>query len=144
LLRHRSRLTTRDAPAQASSNYLIVQPQPPVPRPEVWDAAGRYCQILSRALRVFVRTRIALDSVDRDDFWLLNESFGHLQIEEKVLEALSGFSPGDGENNVLVAHPIKFAAIGEPSKDEEPPADWGQSILVFDCQYVNSRVVDYL
>jgi hypothetical protein len=83
------------------------------------------------------RTRLAADSLDRDDNFLLNPTTGHLVLEENIVEALNGFMPTDIMGNILLAEVMRWLPSAEVTKDQPPPSlQWGETGLVFEMAYI--------
>lgn len=120
-----------------SGSYLRLFISSPQPIPEWFAAAGRVNSGKARYLDVAVRTRLGLDTVDREDNHLLDTAEGHFILEDQVFDALEGFQPVDTAQNVLTAYPIAAVPPNAlPSLPIEPrDPHWAESQILFLVPY---------
>lgn len=103
------------------------------------DSKGRLAIRIVRQLQVIPRTSIAVDTHGLTDAWLTDPSFGHLQLEEAIFNALQGFEPSDANGNWLVTEPMRLVPSQPPIRPAPPdlkPAVWGSSTLTFEITYL--------
>jgi hypothetical protein len=78
-----------------------------------------------------------MDISDRDDYWLLDPTRGHLALEEAIVTALHVWVPTDTQGNWLSQSPILWIPSEQVHRDEATPdsQDWGESTMHFSLQY---------
>jgi hypothetical protein len=122
-----------DPPHTMGDSDILLRPMrisPTQPK-----GAGRVERRVRRLLKVIVRTRLALDEVDRDFAWLEDASLGHFVMEEAVVNWLDTFQPTDGSGNALTFEPLDWVPSSQPEK-EKADSSWGRSELFFEIPYI--------
>lgn len=125
----------QEPPHFADDHDLWVRPGVPAPDPAQNDGAGRIATVINRQLLVVLRSRLWADLSDRDDFLLTDDAYGHLALEEVVLDALHDFMPTSGQD-ALLWEPMR--AISYPAEDDEAPApgQWEETRFAFEVKYM--------
>ena len=102
----------------------------------ITDQVGRWETTLRRRIDFTCRTRLGVDESDRDESWLQHASFGHILLEEKVVDAMQEFFPADASGNHLVREPMLLTDGLDPDKEQDDElVEWGQSTVSFDVVY---------
>lgn len=98
---------------------------------------GRYTLKVVEVLEVEIRTRLALDPTGAAREWLVNATYGALQLRSRVLSALHGFQPEDVAGNVLVAGDILVSSARRPRPEgRSKAANYGSEVIPFDVSYI--------
>src|SRR5262245_40060411 len=84
-----------DVPPFTGSQHLLLRPRSPVPQTEETWSAGRVVPLVRRSVACILRTPLYVDQSDMDYHWLTDTSLGHLQMEEKIVDALVEYFPED-------------------------------------------------
>jgi hypothetical protein len=114
---------------------VLVRAGPPQPEDGFELGSGRHAAIVTRLVQVTARTRWAVDESDRDDYALVDEDYGHLALEEAVVNALHIWVPTDRNGNWLSVEPMHWRPHEAPVHDEPLPASWLSTSLLFDVRY---------
>ncbi len=113
---------------------FVSQPQ------EGWQTgAGRVAVKMTRRIDLIPRTRLNLDSRDRQEYWLLGtaDEQGYFPIEELAIDALLLWTPMDAYGNELTCCPIHLLSGTDPEKeDAKAPGGWGWSFVSFKLEYL--------
>ena len=124
---------------QQGTQYIVIRPRVPSPIEGPVSSAGRVQGMKRRVLEVVCRTRLGMDTVDRDDNFLLRADDGHFALEDAVYDALEIFEPTDSTGNVLSAEPMRsLPDDGESQKSEPLDPQWGESVLLFEVKYLQA------
>lgn len=126
----------RSNPPMASPQDILIWPSAIINYDPISFGSGRVAPVVTREVRVFLRTRLATDQAEYDDTFLLDASLGHVQMEDLVFGALYDFQPVDGSGNALLSVPLQFKSGPEPLKPEERDIpDLGVSVFTFQAMY---------
>lgn len=100
------------------------------------DHTGRFLTKIIRRIEFTCRTRLGFDETDRDESWLLDETYGHVALEERVIDVLQEFEATDEDGNGLQHGPMLLMDGPDPDKEADDDAgEWGYSTLVFELTY---------
>lgn len=119
--------------AQAD-HFVTIRPRGQQCNRPIEQGAGRLDLRATRRISITAYTRVELDEHDRDTNWLRNQTLGHLQLERKILDAVTTFKVIDANGNLL-ALPIRPGVWQEPDEEKEDPA-WGSSTLDIEITFV--------
>ena len=99
--------------------------------------AGRNAVYLHRQVDITARTRFADDEAYRDRQWFINQTFGHLLLEEAIINAWHDYTPGaDESGNALTTHPVKLLRGTDYEKPNPKDKSWGHCTLAFGVSYL--------
>ena len=124
---------------QADSD-IIIKPRGLKVRKEVTDMAGRWDTRIERRIEVRCRSRLALDDPASDETFLLDETLGHITLEELVCDCLQEalLTENDDSDNLILCCPMLLEDGQDTAPDTEASrgADWGETSLFFNLQYM--------
>jgi hypothetical protein len=115
--------------------YLILMPRAVDPELRREEGGGRTDKRARRTLDIIVRSRLALDEIDRDTLFLTSYSQGVIPLEETVLDCLIDFQPQDSFGNLLTDVPLKWIVNSEPRR-EPVQEGYGQVVVSFEVPYL--------
>lgn len=130
-----------EAPHLQADQDIVVLIRGFTPDPAYFAGGGRYTRLVKEKLEVRIRTRLMVDHPGSASQWLLDATLGHLQLRDKVANALDGFLPANEDGDVLVSSEITMESEPGPKKDapRTQPIDWGEERLVFTVGYLWER-----
>jgi len=117
-----------------AEQYVLIRPAAQAMNEPIINGAGRIDARTTRRIGIYLRTRLLTDEPYDDERWLTDASFGHLDQEHVIIDALEMFLPTDKDENALLYEPIRLRPSPQPEKDPIPDG-WGQSGLEFDASY---------
>ena len=117
-----------------ADQYVWIRPREMRPNAPIIVGAGRHDARTNRSCLATLRTRYAVDEGPQEARWLLDRSFGHLDAEQLLLDALFLFQPTDAAGNWLVHEPLQPMPVSAPRKDQRDK-DWGESTFEFSIDF---------
>jgi hypothetical protein len=130
-------------PDPLGDQYLWLRPRDQGPNLPVIDGGGRIDARMNRTIAVTLRTRYAADEGTSNLAWLTDATYGHLDKEHAIYDALLNFQPTDLAGNWLVTQPLKPRGGTNPKKDAKAK-EWGQSTVDFEVSYEMDLNQSYL
>lgn len=132
----------REVPHFNADSDIIIRPLGFRAISQITDQTGRFATAVTRRLEVRARTRLALDEASRDEIWLTDESRGHLQLEDQIVDALQSFIPVTSTlaPDAMTLEPLFLIDGSDPDQQSDrgrgQPANWGESRLTFEVSYI--------
>lgn len=115
---------------------VVIRPRGFRIEKQITDEVGRWETTLRRRVDFVCRTRLGFDEDDRDESWLTDASYGHIALEELVVDAMQEFFPTDSAGNHLTREPMLLTdGLDFEKEADDAEAEWGQSTVSFDVVY---------
>lgn len=131
-------LEPQEIPHYSAESEVIIQVLNEISVNSIADYSCRTDARRVRTFRMACRTRMLLDQDGQDILRLTSETFGHLDLEDRVIDALLCYQAEDISSNIL-DFPLRLSTITQPRRERSDSA-WVVSVIQFDCEY--SRDVD--
>lgn len=126
-----------DAPHFQADQDLVLRLAGISPDSGWFQGGGRFSCRVTERLEVQIRTRLALDPSGEARVWLTDAVIGHIQLRDKVLDALVSFIPTDADQNILTTDQLVMVPSKAPRQDgaRGKPMDWGSETFTFEVNY---------
>jgi len=118
-----------------AEQYLCLWPGDEGPVDAIVMGGGRVDGRLAAMLKVWVRTRNALDATGDAESWLTDPQRGHLAFRAAIWDALLIFLPVDANGNGLCVQPLWPGRATSPRRRKKNDIEWGESLMTFTAIY---------
>ena len=139
-----TRFQANPVPKLDADRDVLIRYGTPFPLEGFICGAGRIASVVRRHFEIVIRTRLQTGMMDRDDTWLMDSTYGHLAMEEFVVDRLHLFDPLSPTNVRLLIEPMRVdmnqgSTYSDPStyavgQDRASPA-YGQSLIAIELNY---------